>query len=161
MLRVVTYVVPYQLFGIELALCDLTVSQEDWFDKGFVIWHFLDYCLAPIVLLWSLSIGVRTIFTTTESIDKIRDLKLNASQNNQEKNNMKKMRRRPDFLWNTVTIRSGQDSSNKMRRRPIFLIESWWAVRHIDIVCNSLFTNQSTFISWWTRLIYLSHELMS
>ena len=52
------------------------VSQN----KGFVIWHFHNYYLVQIVSLWSLSIKVRIIFTTNEFVDKIRNLKWNASQ---------------------------------------------------------------------------------
>ena len=42
------------------------VFQKVWFDKEFVIWHFLNYCMVQIVLLWSFSIGVRIILTTNE-----------------------------------------------------------------------------------------------
>jgi len=73
------------------------LTQEVWYDKGLVIQHFLHYCLVQIVLLWSLSVGVRIFFTTNDLVDRIRNLKLNASQNDL-KNIMKKMRRRPDFL---------------------------------------------------------------
>jgi len=47
-------------------------------DKGFVIWHFHNYCLVQIVSLWSLSIGVRIIFTTNELVDRMRNFKSNA-----------------------------------------------------------------------------------
>jgi len=72
--------------------CMRFVSQS----KGFVIWHFHNYCLVQIVSLWSLSIGVRIIFTTKEFVDRIRNFKSNACRCKKE--NMKKMRRRPDFL---------------------------------------------------------------
>jgi len=49
-------------------------------DKGFVIWHFHNYCLIPIVSLWSLGIGVQIIFTTNEFLDRIRNFKSNASR---------------------------------------------------------------------------------
>jgi len=65
------------------------VSQEVWFGKGFVIWHFLNYCLVQIMSLWSLSIGVGIIFTTNGLADRTRNLKSNASrckQTNYEKN---------------------------------------------------------------------------
>jgi len=57
------------------------VSMEVWFDKGFVIWHFLNYCMVQIVSLWSFNIGVRIISTTIELVDRIRNIKLNASHN--------------------------------------------------------------------------------
>jgi len=57
------------------------VSQEVWFDLGFVTWHFLNYSMVQIVSLWSFSIGVRIISTTNELVDRIRNMKLNASHN--------------------------------------------------------------------------------
>jgi len=47
-------------FEIEMVLCRL-VSEEVWIDKGFVMWHFLNYCLLQITSSWSLSIGVEMI----------------------------------------------------------------------------------------------------
>jgi len=61
------------------------VSQEVWFDKGFVIWHFLNYCLIQIMSLWSLSIGVGIIFTTNELVDRTRNFKSNVSRFKQKK----------------------------------------------------------------------------
>jgi len=46
------------------------VSQEVCIDKGFVIWHFRNYCLVPIVSLWSLSIGIQIIFTTDQLVNR-------------------------------------------------------------------------------------------
>jgi len=57
--------------------------------QGFVVLNFRNYCLVQIVSFWSLSIGVQTMFTTNELVDRIRNLKWNASPNDQEK----------DFLW--------------------------------------------------------------
>ena len=54
-------------------------SQEVWFDRGFVIWNFLYYCLVQTASLWSLSIRVRIIVTTNELVDRIRNFKSNAS----------------------------------------------------------------------------------
>jgi len=48
------------------------------------MWHFLTECLEQIVSLWSLSIKVRIIFTTNELVDRIRNLKSSASQNDYE-----------------------------------------------------------------------------
>jgi len=64
------------------------VSQEVWFDKGFVIWHFLNFCLVQIMSLWSLSIGVGIFLTTNELVDRTRIFKSNASRFKQK--NMKK-----------------------------------------------------------------------
>jgi len=110
------YVVSYNLFWNCNGVVRF-VSQEVWFDKGFVIWHFLNYCLVQIMSLWSLSIGVGIIFTTNELVDRTRNFKSNTSRFKQK--NVKKLRRRPDFLWNKMCRR--QDLSNKMRRRPNFL----------------------------------------
>ena len=60
------------------------VSSQHQCDKGFVMWHFLSECLEQIVSLWSLSIKVRIIFTTNELVDRIRNLKSSASQNDYE-----------------------------------------------------------------------------
>ena len=57
------------------------VSQEIWFDEGFVIWHFCNYSLVQIVSLRSLSIGVRIVFTTNVLVDRTKDFKWNASPN--------------------------------------------------------------------------------
>jgi len=83
------------------------LTQEVWYDKGFVIQHFLHYCLVQIVLLWSLSVGVRIFFTTNDLVDRTRNLKLNASQND-SKNIMTKMRRRPDFSKNHMACKPHQ-----------------------------------------------------
>jgi len=80
MLRVLTYVVSNRLFWNWNGVVRF-VSQEFWFDKGFVIWNFRNYCSVQIVSLWSLSLGVQIIFTSNESVDRIRNLKWNASPN--------------------------------------------------------------------------------
>jgi len=76
-------------------------------DKGFVMWHFHDYCfkLVQIVSLWSLSIRVRIIFTTNELVDRIRNSKSNAYRFKRKNHGGKcaagqffHERRRPD-LW--------------------------------------------------------------
>jgi len=98
MLRVLTYVVSYKLFWDWIGVVRF-VSQEVWFGKGFVIWYFFHYCLVQIVMLWSLKIGVRIIFTTNELVHKITILRSNTSQNDEEEYFLwKKMRRRPDFF---------------------------------------------------------------
>jgi len=80
MLHVLTSVVSNKLFWNWNCVVRF-VSQEVWFDKGFVIQNFRNYYLVQIVSLWSLSIGVQTIFTTKELVDRIRNLKWNASPN--------------------------------------------------------------------------------
>jgi len=72
MLHVLTYVVSNKLFWNWNGVVGF-VSQEVWFDKGFVIWHFCNYCLVQIVSLWSLTIGVQIIFTTNELVDSIKN----------------------------------------------------------------------------------------
>ena len=47
------------------------VSREVWFDEGFVMWNFHNYCLVQTVSLWSLSVGVEIVFTTDELADRI------------------------------------------------------------------------------------------
>ena len=71
MLHVLTYVVSNKLIWYWNRVVQF-VSQEVWFDKGFVIWHFRNYCLLQIVSLWSLGIGVQIIFTTNELVDRIK-----------------------------------------------------------------------------------------
>jgi len=83
MLHVLMYVVTNKLFWNRNGVVRFS-SQEVWFDKGFVIWHFRNYCLVQIVSLWLLSIGVKIIFTTNELVDRIRNLKWNASPNDYE-----------------------------------------------------------------------------
>ena len=79
MLHVLTYVVSHKLFWNWNSVVRF-VSQEVWFDKGFVIWIFRNYCLVQILSLWLLSIGVQIIFTTNELVDRIRNLTWNASR---------------------------------------------------------------------------------
>ena len=50
MLHVLTYVVSNKLIWNWNGVVRL-VSQEVWFDKGFVIWNFRNYCLVQIVSL--------------------------------------------------------------------------------------------------------------
>jgi len=72
---------------------------------------------------------------------------------------MKKMRRRPDFIWNKMHRR--QDLSNKMRRRPDFWTKSSWVLCPIDIVCDSYLTNHSLEFSSFNELMNeLLNELM-
>jgi hypothetical protein len=89
------------------------ISQEVWFDKGFVIWHFLNYCLVQILSLWSLSIESWNHFHQ-QWISRQQETS-NQVHHGLSKTNMKTRRRRPDFLCHR------QDLSNKMRRRPDFL----------------------------------------
>jgi hypothetical protein len=95
-LHVLTYVVSYKLFWNWIGVVRF-VFQEVWFNKGFVIWHFLSYYWEQIVSLWSLSIEVRIILTTNDRVDRIRYLKSTASQNDIKMNFYETMRRRPDF----------------------------------------------------------------
>jgi len=80
-MQVLTYVASHKLFWNWNGVVRF-VYQNVWFDRGFVIWHFCNYCLVQIVSLWSLSIGVQIIFTTNELVDRIRTS--NQSQNDQE-----------------------------------------------------------------------------
>jgi len=83
MLHMLTYVVSNKLFWNWNGVVRFE-SQEFWFDKGFVIWIFHNYCLVQIVSLWSLSIGVQIVFTTTKLVDRIRNLTWNAFPNDEE-----------------------------------------------------------------------------
>ena len=80
MLHVLMYVVSNKLFWNWNGVVRF-VSQEFWFDKGSVIWIFRNYCLVQILSLWLLSIGVQIIFTTNKLVDRIKNLKWNASPN--------------------------------------------------------------------------------
>ena len=111
MLRVLTYVVSYWRFRIWIGVISQAyklflneigvarcVSQEVWFDKGFVIWHFLNYCLEQIVSMWSLSVGVWLFFATKELVDKISNLQSDAHHRMiNKKIHYERMRCRPDF----------------------------------------------------------------
>ena len=79
MLQVLTYVFSNKLFWNWNGVVRF-VSQEVWFDKEFVIWHFLNYCLVQIMSSWSLSIGIGTIFTTNELVDRTKNFKSNESR---------------------------------------------------------------------------------
>jgi len=90
--RFTTYVVSNELFWNWNSVVRF-VSGEVWFDKGFVIWHFRNYCSVQFVLLQSLSIGDQIVFTTNELVDSIKIFKWNASPNDEEE----------DFLWKKCT----------------------------------------------------------
>jgi len=47
-----------QVKGRPETACRKNFEQRVQVTKGFVIWHFLNYCLVQIMSLWSLSIGV-------------------------------------------------------------------------------------------------------
>ena len=118
MLHVLTYVVSNKFWNRNGVV--RFVSQEVWFDKGFVIWHFRNYCLVQIMSLWSLSTGVGIIFTTNELVDRTRNFKSNASRFKQKE--IEKNAPQARFLWNKIRCR--QDLSNKMCRSPEFLTKS-------------------------------------
>jgi len=80
MLHVLMYVVSNNFFWNWNGVVRF-VSQEVWFDKGFVIQNFRNYCLVQIVSLWSLSIGVQVISTTNILVHRTRNLQRNASPN--------------------------------------------------------------------------------
>ena len=80
MLRVLTYADSHTLFWDSIGVVRL-VSDEILFDKGFLICHSLHCCSVQIVSLWSLSIGVQIIFTTNELVNRLRNLKSSAPQN--------------------------------------------------------------------------------
>jgi len=73
------YVVSYKLFWNWNGVARFS-SQEVWFDKGFFIWHFLNYFLVQIMSLWSLSIGVGIIFTTNKLVDRRRNFESRFKQ---------------------------------------------------------------------------------
>jgi len=141
-LHVLTYVVSNKLFWNWNCVVRF-VSQEVWFDKGFVIWNFRNYCLVQIVSLWSLSIGVEIIFTTNELVDRIRNLKWNVSQNDQEEDSLWKECAAGQILYE-IKFSRRQDLSNKMRRRTDFWTKSSWVLWPVDAVENLISTNHSS-----------------
>jgi len=143
------YVVSYKVFWNGSGVVRF-VSQEVWFDKGFVIWNFLDYSLVQTMSLRSLSIRVEIIFTTNELVDIIRNFKSNAFQFG--KNLYEKNTPQARFLW--YKMRRRQDLSNKMRRRPDFLMNSQWVLCPICTVCNLYFTNHRSKASSFSSLIH-------
>jgi len=58
--------------------CAICISRN-WFDKGFVIWHFRNYCLVQNVSLRSFNIGVQIVFTNDVLVDSIKKFKWNTS----------------------------------------------------------------------------------
>ena len=97
MLHVLMYVVSNKLFVNWNGVVRF-VSHEVWFDKGFLIWNFRNYRLVQIVSLWSLSIGVQIIFTTNKLVDRIKNLKLNASPKDLEEDFYEKSAPQARFL---------------------------------------------------------------
>ena len=122
MLPVLTYVVSYKLFWNRFGVIRF-VFHEVWFDKEFVIWHFLHYCLIHIVLLQSMSIEVRIIYTTKELVDKIRNMKSNASQNDQKGNTIWKDAQQANFFDETKCA-AGKICTAKCDAGLIFLTQS-------------------------------------
>ena len=105
-----------------------------------------------IVSLWSLSIGVQTIFTTNELVDRIRNLEMKCIPEWLRTGFfMKRMCRRPDFLWKKMRRR--QDLSHKMRRRPDFLTNSSWALCPVNAVRKLFSTNLSSESSSFNKFI--------
>jgi len=87
---------------------------------------------------------------TNELVDRTRNFKSNASQFKYKI--VKKMCRRPDFLWKKMHQRQDLSTWNKLRRRPEFLTMSWWILCPIDIVCDLFLTNhnsESSSFNYW------------
>ena len=96
-------------FGIEMVVCNLYLKRFDLtngllFDTfSITVWYKVCHYDHSVL-------RVRIIFTTNELVDRTRNFKSNASRCRQK--NKKKMRRKPDFLWNKMRRR--QDLSNKI-----------------------------------------------
>ena len=74
MFRVMTHIFSYKLFLNWIgAVRFQVVSHEVYFDKGFVIWHFLYYYFLQIVSVWSMSIWIRVIFNSYELVNQTRN----------------------------------------------------------------------------------------
>jgi hypothetical protein len=151
MLRVLMYAVSYKLFWNWFGVVRF-VSHEVWFDREFVNWHFLHYCWIHIVLLQSLSIGVRIIYTTKELVDKIRNLKSNVSQNDQKGNVLWKDAQQANFFDETKSP-AGKTCAAKCVAGLIFLTQSWWIFCPIDIVRNVFSLNHSSVSSVFNESI--------
>ena len=137
--RIKTYVVSNKLLWNSSGVVQF-VSWEVWFDKGFVIWHFRNYCLVQIVPMWLFSIGVEIIFTTNESVDRIKNFIWNASPNDEDGKNAPQAR----FSIKQNAPQAGLQWLNKMRRRPDFLTKSSWVLCPVNAVCHLFSTNHSS-----------------
>jgi len=105
-----------------------------------------------IVLLPSMSIGVRIIYTTKELVGKIRKLKSNASQIDQKGNSIWKDAQQANFFDETKRA-AGKTCAAKCVAGLIFLTQSWWTFCPIDIVRNLFFLNHSSVSSFFNELI--------
>jgi len=103
-------------FGIEMVLCDLYL-------KG-LIWQRVCYLTLSQLLFGTNYVIMITQYWEFESLS-------------------------PPMTWYTEQETSNQmhpgsgKNMKKMRRRPDFLTKSWWVLCPIDIVCNLFFTNHS------------------
>jgi len=141
--RIKTYVVSNKLFWNWNGVVRF-VSQEVCFDKGFVIWHFRDYCLVQIVSLWSLSVEVQIVFTTHELVDRIKNCKWNASPSDKEEDSYERNALQARFFMKQNAPQARLQWSNKMSRRPDFLTASSWVLCPVNAVCNSFSANRSS-----------------
>ena len=112
------------------------ISQEVWFDKGFVIRNFLN--VVVITQYWSSNHFYHLWIGTQNKQIEIKCI----PEYLRRRTFIWKIRCRLDFSWNKMRCR--HDLSNKMRRRPHFFSESWWVVCNIDIVYNQVSTHHSS-----------------
>jgi len=131
-------------FGIQMVLCNLYLKRFDLilglvFDTvSITVWYKL--CRYDHSVLELISFSPPMNWQTEQETS-------NQMHPGLSKKNMKKMRRRLEFLWNKMCCR--QDLSNKMRRRPEFLTQSYWVLCPIYIACNLFFTNHSSESSFF------------
>ena len=161
MLHVLTYVVSYKQLWNWIKVVQFVsqeILQKVWFDKMFVIWHFLEYSLKQVVYLWSFDIGVQNIFTTNELADNIRNLKSNAFQNDQNifygwlkrKNLLKKKHALQTRFFNEEKCAAGKSDQIKCAAGQIFdwiLMVSLSYVESVWFIFNK--SQLRIFVLWW------------
>jgi len=134
-LRVLAFVVSCELFWnwirvMRFVSCKARVTS--------LTWH-RTFKLTILLLLF----GSNCVVVVTDYLNS------NSCRCHESVNRIKhwnEMPRHKIFLWNKV--RRTQDLSNKMRCR-----SSWWVVCPVDVVCDSVFTVQSSE-SYWVWLIH-------
>ena len=122
MFRVMTHIFSYKLFLNWIgAVRFQVVSHEVYFDKGFVIWHFLYYYFLQIVSVWSMSIWIRVIFNTNELLNQTKQW--NLMPHGQDFNVKKNAPKARYFCAKNVTHKKLMQENAP--RAGTFLAESW------------------------------------
>ena len=125
--------------------CAICVSRGFDLTKGLLfdtfvltVWYKLCRCDDSVFEFKSFK-----VFTTNELVDRIRNLKWNASQNDQEEDSLWKECAAGQILYE-IKFSRRQDLSNKVRHRPDFLTKFSWVLCPVNAVCHLFSTNHSS-----------------